>query len=372
MNRRDLLKIFGAGAMVAPVVSGVPILEDTASIILPPTVEPVASKVLKHDIPSLIKLTSGRDTVRAIVTVIEKDHRHTTIEADAFLMTWNVVFTAVRRMAVLNSSDQSNTEATNMRLAILLLSIPLQAQMFIPIGAAGDGCVGGAVWPAPALRYGNFTCTVDVGPPGMYEVDLSFVEPNVTAAGVRTFDVAINGYKALKALDIAAELLATVHTVNSTISLGKSANVLSMDGKVVIQLTTLKKNAVLSSMTIFNRGFGGGGGQTGPPGPAGPQGLPGPQGIAGPPGPAGSGSGTVNGVPYTGANQDLDLGSFRLLAKEIITSGGARLYMTAAPAPTDTADVDGAVADAVMFLDVADGLLKVLMKAGTVIILGKP
>lgn len=89
MNRRDLLKIFGAGAMVAPVVSGVPILEDTARIILPPTVEPVASNVLKHDIPSLIKLTSGLDTVRIIVTVIEKDHRHTTIEADAFLMTWN-------------------------------------------------------------------------------------------------------------------------------------------------------------------------------------------------------------------------------------------------------------------------------------------
>lgn len=264
--------------------------------------------------------------------------------------------------------------------AAVLFTMGIAAQTFQPIGTPTDGCVGGNVWPSPALRFGNFTCTIDAGAPGVYDVALSFVEPSVTSAGQRLFDVTVNGYRALKSLDIAAEILASGRPVTTLVAIGHMPTVISVDGRIVIQLTTVLRSAVLSSVTILPRGIGGGSpgpagrdganGKDGAPGLPGKDGAPGKDGPPGPPGPPGNGSGT--GVPYTGAIQDLDLGTFRLLAKEVVTGGNGRLYVTAGPAPVDTKDTDGTVSDAVLFLDQTDGMLKMLTKSGSTVVLGKP
>src|SRR4051812_26992710 len=89
-------------------------------------------------------------------------------------------------------------------LTAILFTWGVAAQIYVPIGATGDGCVGGAVWASPALRYGNFTCSVLVDHPGQYQVTLAFSEPNVTVIGGRLFDATINGWKALSRFDLVA------------------------------------------------------------------------------------------------------------------------------------------------------------------------
>jgi hypothetical protein len=51
MNRRDLLKWFGAGATIAPIVSGMPKLEAAASLIEVPKVKPVT---LEKEMPKFL------------------------------------------------------------------------------------------------------------------------------------------------------------------------------------------------------------------------------------------------------------------------------------------------------------------------------
>lgn len=102
--------------------------------------------------------------------------------------------------------------------------------------------------------------------------------------------------------------------------------------------------------------------------PAGTQGPPGPVGPQGPPGL----------TPYLQPNGDLNLGMHNLIAneiiaqrvtaKEVVTGGTFKMYLTAGPAPTDTCDANGC-ADAVMFFDSSDNRLKMRKRDGSLVLI---
>jgi hypothetical protein len=69
VNRRDLLKLFGAGATIAPVAaSGVPLLETTARLVEPPKVE-LFDQVPITEPLSFMKAMIGGRLVSAVTTL---------------------------------------------------------------------------------------------------------------------------------------------------------------------------------------------------------------------------------------------------------------------------------------------------------------
>lgn len=224
--------------------------------------------------------------------------------------------------------------------AVLFLGIAA-AQTF-QLGSSSDPCTGGTTWSTPPLRYGSFTCTFNAPAPGNYIVRLDFQEPTVVATGQRSFDVFVNDQPSIAALDLVAAGATT-----TAITISRAVSTVSLDGKITVRVQTEIRNGILSAVTIT---------------PAGPD-L----------------SAYVTHadlsayVPYTGAQQDLNLGPFRLYAGEVVAAGsGGGLYgMNAATIPISTTADDGTAYDFVLYVDPADGGFKMLTKAGVTFVIQK-
>jgi len=112
--------------------------------------------------------------------------------------------------------------------------------------------VSNAVNPAPAAiyqsyRFGNMTYTI----PGLtvgatYNVRLHFADVYWTSANQRTFTVAINGTTVLTKYDIIAVTGGQNIAVTNTFSA-----VANSSGKIVITFTTVKDNAMVNGIEIF-------------------------------------------------------------------------------------------------------------------------
>jgi beta-galactosidase len=92
-------------------------------------------------------------------------------------------------------------------------------------------------------REGAFSYRVPV-PTGRYQVTLKFQEPAAGAAGVREFDVLINGKNMLKRFDIFAAAGGKLKGVD------RSVDATSRDGGITIEFRPLKGNALVSALSI--------------------------------------------------------------------------------------------------------------------------
>lgn len=172
--------------------------------------------------------------------------------------------------------DASNLRARTFRVnykqsmklfALALLPALLSAQIRINCGgpaytdstgkvwAADSGFVGGSVFPTSSPiagtpdqalyqteRYGTSAYTFTV-PNGAYTVNFKFDEIFHTSAGVRLFDVLINGVKVLANFDIFAE-------AGKFKALDKSFPVTVTTGKLVITATPVKDQPKFSAIEI--------------------------------------------------------------------------------------------------------------------------
>jgi beta-galactosidase len=92
-------------------------------------------------------------------------------------------------------------------------------------------------------REGAFSYRVPV-PTGRYRVTFKFQEPAAGAAGVREFDVLINGKSMLKRFDIFAAAGGKLKGVD------RSVDATSRDGGITIEFRPLKGNALVSALSI--------------------------------------------------------------------------------------------------------------------------
>jgi hypothetical protein len=81
---------------------------------------------------------------------------------------------------------------------------------------------------------------------------------------------------------------------------------------------------------------------------------------------------TAIGVPYTGATQNLNLGSHVLFADHFTSSADVptRLWLRRGTPPNNTVDPDGGVADGVLYVDEADNITKILLRDNSVQAIG--
>src|SRR5579864_8430809 len=161
--------------------------------------------------------------------------------------------------------------------SVFLISFALNAQRFTPIrvNCGGNGYVDpqGVVWAAdngyrisdstysttanitgtlsPGLyqteRYGKTVLYLFAVPNGTYTVNLRFAEIYWTAAGQRTFSVAINQQWVLANFDIVAQAGGPNH------ALDKPFTVTATSGMITIQLTAGFDNAVISGIEILSQ-----------------------------------------------------------------------------------------------------------------------
>ena len=135
------------------------------------------------------------------------------------------------------------------------------------VWAADNSYSGGATWSttasiagttAPGLyqtcRYGNFSYTFSV-PNGSYAVTLKFAEISRYAAGMRVFNVAINGSPVLSNFDIFAQ------AGGANIALDKSFTVNASNGSITVQFSNGTADLPLVSAIDIEPGTGSG---TGP------------------------------------------------------------------------------------------------------------
>jgi beta-galactosidase len=94
-----------------------------------------------------------------------------------------------------------------------------------------------------SFREGEFSYRVPV-PSGRYRVMLKFQEPAAGAAGVREFDVHVNGKIALRRFDIFAAAGGKLKAVD------RSFDATSRDGAILIEFHPLKGNALVSALSI--------------------------------------------------------------------------------------------------------------------------
>lgn len=86
MNRRGLLKLFGAGAAIVPLIGGVPEVASAAKLIEVPKLEPIVSPSEVVSLPPFNK--SGK--VGIVVTITEENGKRYQFSADTFVMETNV------------------------------------------------------------------------------------------------------------------------------------------------------------------------------------------------------------------------------------------------------------------------------------------
>ncbi len=94
-----------------------------------------------------------------------------------------------------------------------------------------------------SFREGEFSYRIPV-PSGRYRVTLQFQEPTAGAAGVREFDVRINGKIMLPRFDIFAAAGGKLKAVD------RSFDTTSRDGGILIEFHSLKGSALVSALTI--------------------------------------------------------------------------------------------------------------------------
>lgn len=83
-SRRDLLKLFGVGALVAPVIKGIPSVESVALIVTPPTIEIPPP-------PKVQAFAAMPDFMDSDVVVFARDRKTGSVmrmECRAFLTEW--------------------------------------------------------------------------------------------------------------------------------------------------------------------------------------------------------------------------------------------------------------------------------------------
>ena len=155
----------------------------------------------------------------------------------------------------------------------------------------------------PALyqteRYGNgapLVYTIPV-PNGAYNVTLKFAEIYFTTAGMRVFDVAINGAVVLPKLDLVAVAGAfTAYDKTFPINVTGGSIVITLTGDTqnpkidaiqIVPACVLTLNLTMSDGTFSTACVTSATPLSALAGPPGPAGATGPAGVAGPPGPAG-------------------------------------------------------------------------------------
>jgi len=94
-----------------------------------------------------------------------------------------------------------------------------------------------------SFREGEFSYRVPV-PSGRYRVTLKFQEPTAEAAGVREFDVQVNGKVVLRRFDIFAAAGGKLKAVD------RSFDTTSRDGAILIEFRPLKGDALVSALSI--------------------------------------------------------------------------------------------------------------------------
>jgi beta-galactosidase len=97
-----------------------------------------------------------------------------------------------------------------------------------------------------SFREGEFSYRVPVSS-GRYRVTLKFQEPAAGAAGVREFDVQVNGRIVLQRFDIFAAAGGKLKAVD------RSFDTAAKDGGILIEFRPLKGNALVSALSIVSR-----------------------------------------------------------------------------------------------------------------------
>ncbi len=82
MDRRSLLKMFGAGAAVVPLIGGVPEVGAAAKLIEVPKIEPIVSPSEVFDLPPL----NFGGKVGIVVTITEDNGKRYQFSADTFVI----------------------------------------------------------------------------------------------------------------------------------------------------------------------------------------------------------------------------------------------------------------------------------------------
>src|SRR5258708_39410204 len=94
-----------------------------------------------------------------------------------------------------------------------------------------------------SFREGEFSYRVPA-PSGRYRVTLKFQEPAAGAAGVREFDVQVNGKIILRRFDIFAAAGGKLKAVD------RSFDTTSRDGAILIEFHSVKRAALVSALSI--------------------------------------------------------------------------------------------------------------------------
>ena len=81
-------------------------------------------------------------------------------------------------------------------------------------------------------------------PGGRYRVTLKFQEPAADAAGVREFDVKVNGKIVLRRFDIFAAAGGKLKAVD------RSVDATSRDGAILIEFHSVKRAALVSALSM--------------------------------------------------------------------------------------------------------------------------
>jgi hypothetical protein len=105
VNRRDLLKLFGAGASAVPLIGGAPVMEAAATIIEPPKVELVKLEARPAaDMERLHRMFLDAGTVTVTVNIYSRKHGHVRLDPQKFGMSRD-------RPLTVNFADSFSAEA---------------------------------------------------------------------------------------------------------------------------------------------------------------------------------------------------------------------------------------------------------------------
>lgn len=84
MNRRDIIKLFGVGATIVPVIGGVPEIAAPAKLIVEPTIEPVVL-AKASEISPFTNVIIGDNKVNVTVDLVQNGS-HYRFQADSFIV----------------------------------------------------------------------------------------------------------------------------------------------------------------------------------------------------------------------------------------------------------------------------------------------
>ncbi len=258
--------------------------------------------------------------------------------------------------------------------AVILFAGIAAAQSFT-LGSADDPCTGGTAYSVAGgalqtLRFSSlpFSCAFQAtGNGGLYRIELDFVEPSAFVPASdpngRLFNVTVTDgwgsqqYGALSNVD-----LYTMGGTSPATVVSRTVLAFSSDGKFSINLTTIKRSAVISRVLImpYTPTFDLSSYALKTDVPAAPD----MSSYA-------LKTDLAGYLPYKGATQDLDVGQYRIYAGGLTTNGTSPqlgyLYMAQASAVPTTATnpADGRNYYAVFYIDPTDGVPRLYTPQGT-------